>query len=668
MRKFKNLTKNIICLIVALFLCAIPFVPKLIETDKFAYAADTNPEIERITSVKSTFIHSPTYSVIYHNNIFFFDDYDNKLKKYNINNSNIEEDALSVESLGLIIDIDYIGEYIFVLSMTSAEQNNILNLTLIDLSNFIIEKTIILSNINSNYKNISICEINDIYLASLTPSSDDNSPVILTINKSTLEITNQCLLNIINSENSDLFYLTIIRSAGTNENDLYLVLTFSEKIYFFGTVIENVTIEETAQIDTSKSSLYGNLETTNANTEIASVNTITVNSKIMFLITYIVTDNTNKNIIDAYSKLYNYQIDVSDEYKTFISVLNFSVNGYNYITTANSFLLYPLSNEQQIVYTELSYNEEKQVYSDTTHPLIKNPNVTYDFNIESEFKYATTNKPTKLLVTTPWALNNSNNIELNSEKDVIIIGKGKISGENSTINGFEYCMITTNDKNIKGFIKTEDLTRKEIVSVENYEYKIFKVQPNTNLYSLPTTIEEYGITDTLNSRIIAKIDENSKVELVDAICRYKSNEKIMLKVKVNNKQVGYIEYDKILKPSDMMNFVITNATIKSDNTNIYLNSSDSSPIIGTLNEGYRIRINGARNTDTGYTSITFNDEYGNEFTGYILTDAISSDSWTTMQIIGCVLIAINIGLLILILKFKKKNIGCDGSKYIENEK
>ena len=39
-----------------------------------------------------------------------------------------------------------------------------------------------------------------------------------------------------------------------------------------------------------------------------------------------------------------------------------------------------------------------------------------------------------------------------------------------------------------------------------------------------------------------------------------------------------------------------------------------------------------------------------------------------MQIIGCVLIAINVGLLILILRFKKKNIGNDGSKYIENEK
>ena len=39
-----------------------------------------------------------------------------------------------------------------------------------------------------------------------------------------------------------------------------------------------------------------------------------------------------------------------------------------------------------------------------------------------------------------------------------------------------------------------------------------------------------------------------------------------------------------------------------------------------------------------------------------------------MQIIGSILIAINIGLLILILKFNRKNVGVNGSKYIEKEK
>lgn len=669
MKNSKFLTKRIFCLIIALFMCAIPFMPKF-SNNNISFAASVIPEEnQRTLGARSTFIHSPTYSVIYHEKVYFFDEYDNKIKKYTIN-SGLEEDTLSIQDLGVVIDIDYLGEYIFVLSKTLIEQSETLKLTLIDLSNFTVEKTLAIENVDLKYKDISICEVDDNFLVSLTPDINETSilPVILTLNKTSLEISNKCLIQIDEVNLSSLFKFTIVESAGTNENDIYLVLTFDKTIYFFGTIIEKIIEEENINIDLTKSSLSQSLETTSQNIKLVDINKIIVNNELMFLITYNTTEDNGQTIVSTYSKLYSYAIDVTDENKKFESKLSIVTNGYQYITTANSCLLYPLKNEQQIVYTEISYSTENQVYFDTTpFPYIKNPTIAYEYYDEDNFKYAVTNTSTKLLTTTPWALNNENNVELDEVKDIIIIGKGKISGENSIINGFEYCMITTEDKNIKGFVKSENLTLKDEISVDNYDYRVFRVQPNTNLYSLPTTIEEFGITDTLNSRIISTIKDNSKVELIDAICKYKSNEKIMLKVKVNNEEIGYIEYDRIIKPSNLNNFVITNASIKSNNTNIYLNSSDSSPIIYTLNKGYRIRINGPRNTETGYTSVTFNDEYGNEFTGYILTDAIGSDSWTTMQIIGCVLIAINVGLLILILRFKKKNIGNDGSKYIENE-
>ena len=79
-------------------------------------------------------------------------------------------------------------------------------------------------------------------------------------------------------------------------------------------------------------------------------------------------------------------------------------------------------------------------------------------------------------------------------------------------------------------------------------------------------------------------------------------------------------------------------------------------------------IEGKRDTKTGFTFIRYNDEYGNELTGYIATDYIESNSWTTMQIIGCILIAINVGLLILILIFKKNHIGKDGQRYQNSKK
>jgi len=111
----------------------------------------------------------------------------------------------------------------------------------------------------------------------------------------------------------------------------------------------------------------------------------------------------------------------------------------------------------------------------------------------------------------------------------------------------------------------------------------------------------------------------------------------------------------------------TNATIKNDGTTVYLSPSvDSTVLSFKLDAGKNVRINGKRNTKTGFTSITFNDEYGNEYSGYIETDYIKSDSWSTLQIVGCVLIAINIGLLILILIYRNKHLGNRGQK-IEKE-
>ncbi len=671
MRKSNLLSNKLICFFIALFMFAMFFSSNLFFNKNQTSANDITPgNNPRTTSTHSTFIHSPTYSFIYHQEIYFFDEYDNCLKVYNITDAMIEDASLSVLSLGTILDVVYQGEYIFALSSITENSIESLSISLIDLIDFEIEKTIELENFKTDYKNISVCEVDDSWLISLTPianESETSSPAIITLDKTNKEITNTCLLSIESQILNTLFNLTVIESAGTNENDIYIVLTCNETIYFFGTAIEKVTTETLTTIETSKSSLYENLETTSANIELAEVNTIIVNNKLMFLITYNETADEGLTITGTYSKLYEYAIDVIDEEKSFESVLKLVTQVGEYVTTANSCVLYPIKNEQKIIYTQISYNTENQKYSDTTMPHIKNPNVEVVFRTENNFEFVTANKTTKLL-SSPWAHNNDDNYEILEAHDLIIIGHGKISGENSVIEGYDYCLITTANENKKGFVKSEDLTSKQIISVENYDYKVFKVQPYTPLYSLPTTIVGDRITDSLNSTIISKIEENSKVELVDAICKYKSNEKIMLKVIVNDTETGYIEFDRIIKPSESINFVITNASIKSDNTIIYLNSNPSSPIIGTLDKGYRIRINGTRNTETGYTSITFNDEYGNEFTGYILTDSIGSDSWTTMQIIGCVLIAINVGLLILILRFKKKNIGNDGSKYIENKK
>ena len=172
----------------------------------------------------------------------------------------------------------------------------------------------------------------------------------------------------------------------------------------------------------------------------------------------------------------------------------------------------------------------------------------------------------------------------------------------------------------------------------------------------------------LDSYIIQTITDNSRIKILDVLCGYESDGAVMLKVQVNESAIGYIEKVVIIDPNDKVNFIITNASIKEDNTIVYFEPNKNSEVWGSLKKDYRIRINGARDTKSGFTSISFNDEYGNKFSGYIITDAIGADSWSALQIVGLILIAINIGLLILILRFRKQYIGNDGQIYVKHKK
>ena len=224
-------------------------------------------------------------------------------------------------------------------------------------------------------------------------------------------------------------------------------------------------------------------------------------------------------------------------------------------------------------------------------------------------------------------------------------------------------------KNHCGFIPSYALDNKPVINLSDTNYKPrVKVWPKTRLYSLPTTITAGSIgSSDLSSNVIMEILDNYELEVLDVICAYVANNSRMIKVRVNGDKIGYIEEKNIRNPANIVDFVITNATIQHDSTVVYHSASkDSTSLTFTLNKGKNVRINGARNTSTGWTSITFNDEFGNEFTGYVETDFIKADEWSTLQIIGCVLIAVNVGLLFLILIYKKNHLGANGHK-IKNE-
>ena len=642
-----------------------------------AIAATTQPQISgRSGGVNySIFIHSPTYSILYYRNIYFIDEYDKLLKVYDLNQNKFLEKSVNLNTIDEIIDVDYIDDCLYLLTYNSTNEKYELIFINLNLTSFEIENILTFETLTGNYEKFDVTKNGTNLIVSLTPSANESetSPAIIVIDDTNKTITNTCLLNVELLNEANLFKMLTILASDESVNEIYVVLVYNYTISFVGTDLTTIS-NSTLDVNISSAVSFDSLETSNEDISFNDVNKILVNDDLLFLITYNTEINENSATeIQTSSHLYEFAIDdVVGTNRKFISRKTISHKSTSsYILTSNGTVVYPVENKQQIIYTEITYDASSEKYSDNTPDAISNPIVEVEYKTEAQFEYVYANKKTPLL-SSPWAAETSETFIIDpviSQKDIIIIGDGIISGSNSPINDYKFCMVTTGDQNLKGYIKTEDLTPKEKISIDDYDYeKIVKVQPNTILYSMPTTIIGDNVTPNSPSYVIDEIKDNSRVEIIDTICKYKSNEKRLVKVKVNDSLIGYIECDKIVKPSASISFVITNASIKNNNTAIYRDSNPNSPIIYTLNKGYRIRINGPRNTETGYTSVTFNDEYGNEFSGYILTDAIGSDSWTVMQIIGCVLIAINIGLLILILRFKKKNIGPNGAKYIDNEK
>lgn len=601
----------------------------------------------------SIYISIATYSTIFNQNLYFIDEYDGLLKIYDTDQKRFLDEYVDLNEYGEIVDATYLDGYFFL--YTSQNQLIIINLTDFNIT------TLENESLNQNYFKISVNKIYDneteLFAISLTPNeiTETITPLVFLINSTTLELNNICNITFTPNDftdiKSDLIKFFVLESQIV-DGEINLIFFYGSNVAFSTLSLNSLKNNE---IISAVTLISAQLDNTNPTVHINNINMLNISNTSYFLITY------SENVEDAYSKVYSYRISNSIETSfTYLSQIESSNN--NYLLTSNDYAIYPNDN-QSITYTQFiidSNTENILNYSS----VITNPNVMPNYFTEENFVYMQTNTTTNLL-SSPWDFDAV--IEIEPDVDVINIGEGMIEGEISPIQDFVYCLYTFNGVNYKGYIRTENLTPKTIIQPESYAYQVFKVVPNSNLYSLPTKVIGDQITNNLTSSVIMQIRENSRVEVVDVICEYTALDSTMLKVQVNGNQIGYIEVNNIIHPSDEANFVITNSSIMNDNTNVYIDSNSSSDIIYTLNKGYRIRINGVRDTKTGFTNITFNDEYGNEFTGYIVTDVISTDSWTTLQIVGCILIAINIGLLILILKFKKEKIGGRGQKYQASE-
>lgn len=612
----------------------------------------------------SIFIRKPTYSVFYNDKLYFIDEDDNLLKIYNSITHNFESVYLSLAELN-IIDVCFANGELYVL-VKNNETSVIKKIDLTEMKfdeEFNIELEMVYETFSAekikfddkNYTFITLSKRGCDAKIALIPEEDGNN-----------EVFDICFNSEDSTQTSIKKDLKKTLSYQSSNGVLYIIFIYNFSIAYcsvssFDDLLvlkqPDINIQVVSVMDIPKDDTVSSFN----DLHIIDVSIAEIDSVSYIAISY---NEIEKN--EELIKLYSFNLGgvigtivFSTQFPSLNSkYMIFSGDTYSYVDRIN----------QKLYFTKISkVSDEVGFRSENTE--IKNPNYSVNYLQEDNFVYKYASISTKLYEN-PWGA--SSDVYIEKDTDVIKIGSAVLEN-NTLIADYDYCLFTTNNYNYTGFVKNSDLLLKTEITPTEAGYKErVSIWPKTTLYSLPTTITS-GQIGTSNSFLVSKvlmnIEDNSEICVLDVLCGYTANNTKMLKVKVNGETIGYIEAKCVRFPASVVDFVITNATIKKDGTTVYLSpSSTASTLTFKLNSGKNVRINGKRDTKSGWTSITFNDEYGNEFSGYIETDYLKADSWSALQIVGCILIAINIGLLILILIFKHNHLGNRGQKLSEDEK
>ena len=228
--------------------------------------------------------------------------------------------------------------------------------------------------------------------------------------------------------------------------------------------------------------------------------------------------------------------------------------------------------------------------------------------------------------------------------NVVIIGEGQ-DDDGAPISGWYYVMYSTGNQNYYGYIASIDCNY--LVESE-YSKEYVTVFGFTKLYSLPSKV-----ADSKNIEL-KTISSSSRLEVLSSTCDYTSFGLKYLLVKVNGEEIGFIDRARVKSSISANEKIIPNATVMRNNSQIFTTTEDDREVIITLDKGARVKVIGKRNEIKDFTKVTFNDSEGNEYTGYIYTYNLESDSWNLLQIIGMFLVVINVILLIIIIVIKNK--------------
>lgn len=284
---------------------------------------------------------------------------------------------------------------------------------------------------------------------------------------------------------------------------------------------------------------------------------------------------------------------------------------------------------------------------------MSNPICNINYRDAKDFEYYTTIAQSKLITT----LDSNQTTILPIGSNVVEIADVELS-DGTSLKGYKYVMYTEYNLNGNQYVGINKfgyiITDNDCLVKVNQQASqtTIKVFANSKLYKYPSVVVN---TENEQNNVIKYISQNVPVKVLCYINEY-ANEYGQTTtnyalVEVNG-DVGFIDTKAILSTDKRIILAIPNAKLLS-NTNVYEYADTASNILHRLSDTTRVKIIDSRDSK-GFIKIAYNDTEGNYFEGYIKAYNVKADSYTTLQIIGTVLVILNVAFLVILIITKRK--------------
>lgn len=240
-----------------------------------------------------------------------------------------------------------------------------------------------------------------------------------------------------------------------------------------------------------------------------------------------------------------------------------------------------------------------------------------------------------------------------SGTNLVILAKDDVAFKN-----YYYCLYTTKTTNYYLYLK--DTTPIEYTQKTPVSTPVKVLGFSVPVFALPSTIEDN------QNQIVERLQDNSILTQSVLQTVKNSHGESFYIVSTPSGNTGYVRYTQINSSKNLIatQKVKCNGRTKRE-TKMFLTPSPDDltsysdeeiaefETLG-IEDNTRIKLLEKISAGSTYTRAVYQNDSGQVFYGYIQTEDVKSDELTPLQIIGLVLVAINILLLILIIIFRKR--------------